>query len=328
MDVDQEGEEDWSQDIREEIDEDDFSPPREAKHHASTSSRAVPYPPATPASLDGPDMTRFPNTIYSTSVPGLPETPGRPRIVEQKGKNSYQTLPIPPMTPNTIARNERSALDVLAEEAASASKGPSTAHSSSRNLESLSGSARNLAQEMEMARRSPGSAAIANGFQMASQQPRPRTEHTSTANNRPHYLHSLGEAFVPDQQGVTFDAADATHEEGMPIPMTIAEQLAQGVDVSHPLIDPEDLQAGMTPAAALAKKSRSPYIKWTLEEDEQLVKGVAEHGTKWEAVARMIPSRSYHQCRQRWLRGLKCKRHTHLDTLLNASPAIFDNLES
>ena len=89
--------------------------------------------------------------------------------------------------------------------------------------------------------------------------------------------------------------------------LTIPEQLARGVDATHHLIDPKDLKKGMTPAAALAKKARSPYLKWTAEEDEKLVLGVAEHGTRWDEVALQLPTRSYHQCRQRWLRGLKCR---------------------
>ena len=89
--------------------------------------------------------------------------------------------------------------------------------------------------------------------------------------------------------------------------LTIPEQLARGVDATHHLIDPKDLKKGMTPAAALAKKARSPYLKWTAEEDEKLVLGVAEHGTRWDEVALQLPTRSYHQCRQRWLRGLRCE---------------------
>lgn len=71
-------------------------------------------------------------------------------------------------------------------------------------------------------------------------------------------------------------------------------------DYGHELTGPE-----LTPAAAAAKKARSPYVKWTLAEDELLVKAVSEHGQRWDAVSKCVPTRSYHQCRQRWLRGLK-----------------------
>lgn len=90
-----------------------------------------------------------------------------------------------------------------------------------------------------------------------------------------------------------------------PAHLTIAEQLSLGVDASHPLVDQNDLAAGMTPAASLAKKSRSPYIKWTLEEDELLLRAIAKYGIRWDFVSKDLPNRSYHQCRQRWLRGLK-----------------------
>lgn len=70
---------------------------------------------------------------------------------------------------------------------------------------------------------------------------------------------------------------------------------------SRPYIPPPEL----TPAAAAAKKARSPYVKWTFQEDELLVRAVCEHGQRWDAVSKGVPTRSYHQCRQRWLRGLK-----------------------
>lgn len=302
-----EGEESWQERIWEEDTNNGWQMPTEGEYTEPSGPKAVPYPPATPASLQEPDMTRFPHPVPIPSASGLPATPGRPRTT----KNGSSSL-LPPQTPNTIARNERSALDVLAEEAASASKGPGTL-SGARNLETLGGSARNLAQEMEMARQSPKSMA---GFP-ANASANVYSGYDYTAPQPPQDIHQfLGAAFSPhlqQQQDSSDPVEEGDSEEHPGGPMTIAEQLAQGVDISHPLIDLEDIQAGMTPAAALAKKSRSPYIKWSLEEDELLVQGVAEYGTKWEAVARKIPSRSYHQCRQRWLRGLKCKLICHGD---------------
>lgn len=104
--------------------------------------------------------------------------------------------------------------------------------------------------------------------------------------------------------------AEAGQQMGSSAQLTIQEQLALGVDSTHHLIDPRDLKKGMTPAAALAKKARSPYLKWTADEDEKLILGVSEHGTRWDEVAKRLPTRSYHQCRQRWLRGLKCTSMT------------------
>lgn len=46
-------------------------------------------------------------------------------------------------------------------------------------------------------------------------------------------------------------------------------------------------------------------LKWNQDEDTDLVLAVIKWGQRWDAVAQEVPSRSYHQCRQRWLRGLK-----------------------
>ncbi|KAL7410992.1 hypothetical protein BDY24DRAFT_398282 [Mrakia frigida] len=53
-----------------------------------------------------------------------------------------------------------------------------------------------------------------------------------------------------------------------------------------------------------ARRVRSPYLKWSNEEDELLARGVAKYGQKWDLVSKAVPTRSYHQCRQRWLRKL------------------------
>lgn len=63
-----------------------------------------------------------------------------------------------------------------------------------------------------------------------------------------------------------------------------------------------------------ARRVRSPYLKWTVEEvglsirkamsaddrqDELLARAVAIHGEKWDLVSKGVPTRSYHQVRQR-----------------------------
>lgn len=55
------------------------------------------------------------------------------------------------------------------------------------------------------------------------------------------------------------------------------------------------------------KPERAPYIKWNVEEDEELVRAVLQHGLRWDQVAGAVTTRSYHQVRQRFLRGLKCE---------------------
>ncbi|KAM0792747.1 hypothetical protein ACM66B_002523 [Microbotryomycetes sp. NB124-2] len=69
--------------------------------------------------------------------------------------------------------------------------------------------------------------------------------------------------------------------------------LAPGIDINS-------LGNGGTP-----KPLRSPYIKWNVQEDEQLLNAVIKHGLRWDQVSAEIPTRSYHQVRQRFLRGLK-----------------------
>ena len=46
---------------------------------------------------------------------------------------------------------------------------------------------------------------------------------------------------------------------------------------------------------------RLPYVRWSDEEDQKLRKAIAEYGQRWESVARVVGTRSYHQCRQRYL---------------------------
>lgn len=38
------------------------------------------------------------------------------------------------------------------------------------------------------------------------------------------------------------------------------------------------------------------------KQDELLTRAVMEHGEKWDLVSKCVPTRSYHQVRQRWLR--------------------------
>ncbi|SCV72635.1 BQ2448_4172 [Microbotryum intermedium] len=54
-----------------------------------------------------------------------------------------------------------------------------------------------------------------------------------------------------------------------------------------------------------AKKERAAYVKWNDHEDELLIRAVLKNGLRWENVAADVPQRSYHQVRQRFLRGLK-----------------------
>ncbi|KAF7984733.1 hypothetical protein HWV62_11670 [Athelia sp. TMB] len=57
-------------------------------------------------------------------------------------------------------------------------------------------------------------------------------------------------------------------------------------------------------ATTASKRTRSPYVKWSQEEDDKLAQAVATYGQKWDLVQKDLPNRGYHQVRQRWLRKL------------------------
>ncbi|PWZ03409.1 hypothetical protein BCV70DRAFT_209739 [Testicularia cyperi] len=48
-------------------------------------------------------------------------------------------------------------------------------------------------------------------------------------------------------------------------------------------------------------EKRLPYVRWTAEEDSKLRSAIKEHGQRWELISRAVGTRSYHQCRQRYL---------------------------
>ncbi|KAJ1991113.1 hypothetical protein H4R33_001483 [Dimargaris cristalligena] len=55
-----------------------------------------------------------------------------------------------------------------------------------------------------------------------------------------------------------------------------------------------------------AKRRRSVYAKWSPAEDILLRVATCKYGEKnWDSIAREVPGRTYHQCRQRWNKSLK-----------------------
>ncbi|BGP53613.1 hypothetical protein JCM8202_002539 [Rhodotorula sphaerocarpa] len=74
------------------------------------------------------------------------------------------------------------------------------------------------------------------------------------------------------------------------------------------------------------KKVRSPYIKWNVAEDEMLVRAVIECGCAWDNVARLCPTRAYHQVRQRFLRGLK-SGHALPPELMHLQPQLLQSVQ-
>ncbi|KII94575.1 hypothetical protein PLICRDRAFT_86077 [Plicaturopsis crispa FD-325 SS-3] len=99
------------------------------------------------------------------------------------------------------------------------------------------------------------------------------------------------------------------------IPLESTQMNTGEYDLSaHARHDTEPMPSTSTPAgtpqsqASLsdgdARRARSPYVKWSKEEDDMLTQAVAKHGQKWDVVQKALPSRGYHQVRQRWLRKL------------------------
>ncbi|CAD6974900.1 hypothetical protein A4X06_0g3405 [Tilletia controversa] len=54
-------------------------------------------------------------------------------------------------------------------------------------------------------------------------------------------------------------------------------------------------------AANASHEKRSTYTRWSAEEDTKLRAAIKQHGQRWELVSRAVETRSYHQCRQRYL---------------------------
>lgn len=55
------------------------------------------------------------------------------------------------------------------------------------------------------------------------------------------------------------------------------------------------------PFSSQSPEKRLPYVRWSADEDIKLRRAIKEHGQRWEHVARAVGTRSYHQCRQRYL---------------------------
>ncbi|KAL9931159.1 hypothetical protein V8E36_009977 [Tilletia maclaganii] len=53
--------------------------------------------------------------------------------------------------------------------------------------------------------------------------------------------------------------------------------------------------------SSASQEKRSTYTRWSAEEDTKLRAAIKQHGQRWEMVSRAVETRSYHQCRQRYL---------------------------
>ena len=68
-----------------------------------------------------------------------------------------------------------------------------------------------------------------------------------------------------------------------------------------PLRAPASASKVRAAGSGASPEKRLPYVRWSAEEDAKLRRAIHEHGQRWEHVARAVGTRSYHQCRQRYL---------------------------
>ncbi|TIB36146.1 hypothetical protein E3P86_02546 [Wallemia ichthyophaga] len=95
-----------------------------------------------------------------------------------------------------------------------------------------------------------------------------------------------------------------TQNTPQPPPSIVAPHPMQQHPSHHPSAAFSIPPAGFTSMRPVgpSNNSRAPYTKWTGAEDALLAKAVSIHGQKWDAVSKMVGTRSYHQVRQRYLR--------------------------
>lgn len=127
---------------------------------------------------------------------------------------------------------------------------------------------------------------------------------------------TAGDAPAPTHDGLSaLDvlADQAAAHEAPDAPRTPYDSAHRRTQSSHsPLEQRSWTPVAAKPTSASASKPRTvggnqspekrlPYVRWSAEEDTKLRRAIKEHGQRWEHVARAVGTRSYHQCRQRYL---------------------------
>ena len=122
-------------------------------------------------------------------------------------------------------------------------------------------------------------------------------------------------AFLADQATSLLPSPRILRPPSIPLASTSFLSPSYNPRPTVPLASPSNVlsepKSEATPEKSTSgTRPRSPYLRWEMSEDEALVKAILKHGQRWEFVAQSVPSRTYHQCRQRWLRGLKCSSYS------------------
>ncbi|KDN46809.1 hypothetical protein K437DRAFT_256084 [Tilletiaria anomala UBC 951] len=107
---------------------------------------------------------------------------------------------------------------------------------------------------------------------------------------------------------------EARNAMQLDVKQEVDEQQLQQQDDGSGALDGNNGQAGVQTSPArghikaklkrgpeIPKEKRVPYIRWTDPEDRKLRAAIKEYGQRWELISRAVGTRSYHQCRQRYL---------------------------
>lgn len=122
----------------------------------------------------------------------------------------------------------------------------------------------------------------------------------TTPKARPRALSNASEIRTPHRGSRTFDETPMTMRQSPPSSVSRMEDPPYGAYASPTGAAVPGLGKYVHLTSSLpARRVRSPYLKWTVEEDELLARAVAIHGEKWDLVSKGVPTRSYHQVRQR-----------------------------
>ncbi|WFD34982.1 hypothetical protein MCUN1_001828 [Malassezia cuniculi] len=84
-------------------------------------------------------------------------------------------------------------------------------------------------------------------------------------------------------------------------PVSALDLLADQASEVQPAPGPSSAPVSSPAPSKNSPEKRLPYVRWSAEEDVKLRNAIKEHGQRWEFVARAVGTRSYHQCRQRYL---------------------------